>query len=141
MPWTIGTVSPLSWSAARDKVRGDLWRKGTTGIPDDVVDRALHASILDVESRRNWQWLEQINSTFTLGADAASIALPAQCSRVQSLAVFVNTNPFSDPLELVPLQTAARDGRLSKGLPGLLRDQQWRRISSTASFRPERSSS
>jgi hypothetical protein len=58
MPWIIGGVSTLSWSAARDKVRGDLWRKGTTAIPDDVVDRALHASILDIESRRKWQWLE-----------------------------------------------------------------------------------
>jgi hypothetical protein len=103
MPWIIGTVSPLSWSDARDKIRSDLWRKGTTAIPDDAVDRALHASILDVESRRTWLWLEQVNGTITLGADADRLTLPTGCSRVQSLSVFYNTNPFSDPLELVPL--------------------------------------
>jgi hypothetical protein len=103
MPWIIGGVSALSWSAARDKVRGDLWRKGTTAIPDDVVDRALHASILDIESRRKWQFLESVTSSITLSADANSLSLPAGCGAVQSLAVFVGSNPWANPLELVPL--------------------------------------
>ena len=104
MPWIIGGVSTtLSWSAARDKVRGDLWRKGTTAIPDDVVDRALHASILDIESRRKWQWLENVTSAIVLVDDANFIELPAICGVVQSLAVRVNGNPFSNPLDLMPL--------------------------------------
>jgi hypothetical protein len=103
MPWVIGGVSSLTWSAARDKVRLDLWRKGSTAIPDDVVDRALHASILDIESRRKWQWLENITSAIELGFASNQLDLPAACGAVQSLSVFNGDNPYSDPLELVPM--------------------------------------
>lgn len=99
MPWIIGGVSSLTWSAARDKVRGDLWRKGTTAIPDDVVDRALHASILDIESRRDWLWLENLIGSLVLDTASNQLFLPAACGKVQSLSVFVSSNPWSDPLE------------------------------------------
>jgi hypothetical protein len=117
MPWIIGGVSSLTWSAARDKVRGDLWRKGTTAIPDDVVDRALHASILDIESRRKWQWLENISGAIELDSDADTLSLPASCGVVQSLAVFVNTNPWADPLELVPLAKLREMVGSTRGYP------------------------
>jgi hypothetical protein len=103
MPWIIGGSSTLSWSTARDKVRSDLWRKGSTAIPDDVVDRALHASILDIESRRSWQWLEGIIGGLTLDAANSQMNLPPAVGRVQSLSVFAGTNTYSDPLELMPL--------------------------------------
>lgn len=105
MPWVIGGGSSLTWPTARDKVRLDLWRKGTTALPDDVVDRALHASILDIESRRKWQWLENLVGSLELDTAASQLDLPAACGAVQSLSVFQGSNPWSDPLELVPMAT------------------------------------
>lgn len=119
MPWIIGGVSSLTWSAARDKVRGDLWRKGTTAIPDDVVDRELHASILDIESRRKWQWLENITAGTELFAAASQLSLPAACGAVQSLAVVQGTNPWADPLELVPLAKLRAMLGATTGYPSL----------------------
>jgi hypothetical protein len=117
MPWVIGGSSTLSWSAARDKVRGDLWRKGSTGIPDDVVDRALHASILDIESRRSWLWLEQVTGGIDLISDGTTLNMPAGAGKVQSLSVFINSNPFSDPLELVPIGLLRQLVRNARGYP------------------------
>jgi hypothetical protein len=117
MPWIIGGSSTLSWSAARDKVRTDLWRKGSTAIPDDVVDRALHASILDIESRRKWLWLENVSGNITIDADNTVLNLPASCGVVQSLSVFVNANPYSDPLELVPLPKLREMVGSARGYP------------------------
>jgi hypothetical protein len=117
MPWIIGGVSSLTWSAARDKVRGDLWRKGTTAIPDDVVDRELHASILDIESRRKWLFLESVTSSIELDADANQLNLPASTGAIQSLAVFVGTNPWADTLELLPIQTLRQLVGDNRGYP------------------------
>jgi hypothetical protein len=103
MPWIIGGVSSLTWSAARDKVRRDLWRQGATAIPDDSVDRALHASILDIESRRKWLWLENLTASITLSAQSDRLSLPFGCGPVQSLSVFRGDVAWADPLELVPM--------------------------------------
>jgi hypothetical protein len=128
MPWIIGGVSSLSWSAARDKVRGDLWRKGTTAIPDDVVDRALHASILDIESRRKWQWLESVTSSIELDADANQLNLPACCGGF-------SRSPSSSGRTLGPTarahshsDEAAADGRRQSRLSQPLRAQQRHRV-------------
>jgi hypothetical protein len=119
MPWIIGGVSSLTWSAARDKVRSDLWRKGATAIPDDSVDRALHASILDIESRRKWLWLENLSGTLELSAASDRLFLPAACGRVQSLSVFQGTNPWSEPLERVNLSKLREMVGSTNGYPTL----------------------
>jgi hypothetical protein len=103
MPWIIGGASALTWSAARDKVRLDLWRKGSTAIPDDVVDRALHASILDIESRRKWQWLENVSATLTLDPAAGLWSLPPGVGIIQSISYFSPSGVYPNPLELLPL--------------------------------------
>ena len=64
-------MATLTWAAARDKVRGDLWRPGTSGIPEDVCDRALHASLLEVEQARRFVWLENVRQTVALVTAAA----------------------------------------------------------------------
>jgi hypothetical protein len=116
MPWIIGGVSALSWSAARDKVRGDLWRKGTTAIPDDVVDRALHASILDIESRRKWQWLENVTSSISSTLTRTMSNLPASCgafSRSRSS----SARTLGPTARARSAREAARDGRQQRGYP------------------------
>lgn len=117
MPWVIGGVSSLTWPAARDKVRADLWRKGTTAIPDDQVDRALHASILDIESRRKWLWLENLTGALELDVAASQLNLPAGVGAVQSLSVFQGANPWSDPLELVPMARLREMVGIAGGYP------------------------
>lgn len=119
MPWIIGGGSSLTWSAARDKVRLDLWRKGSTAIPDDVVDRALHASILDIESRRTWLWLESLTGSLELSAASDRLFLPPGCGRVQSLSVFQGSNPWADPLERVTLSRLREVIGSANGYPTL----------------------
>lgn len=77
----------ITWSGARDKVRGDLWRPGTSGVPDDVCDRSLHAALLDLESRRRWLWLENIFHTVTLPMATAIVDLPVDLRSVTSFAL------------------------------------------------------
>lgn len=79
-------ASSLSWADACTKMRGDLWRPGSSGIPDDVCDRALHAALRKLESERRWKWLEAINATLTMDAAGASIVAPSDLGRVASIA-------------------------------------------------------
>jgi hypothetical protein len=76
----------LSWAQARDKVRGDLWRPGTGGVPDDVVDRALHASMQQIESERRWLWLENVDAALNITVDDDHVDLPASVQSVSSIA-------------------------------------------------------
>ena len=82
----IGGPDRLSWEGARSKVRGDLWRPGNS-LPDDVVDRALHASVLDIEGECKWLWLEELTAIVTLDEDAEFIDLPPTIGRVSSVGV------------------------------------------------------
>lgn len=82
----IGGPDRLSWEGARAKVRGDLWRPGNS-LPDDVVDRALHASVLDLEGECKWLWLEELTAIVSLDADAEFIDLPPTIGRVSSVSV------------------------------------------------------
>ena len=82
----IGGPDRLSWEGARGKVRGDLWRPGNS-LPDDVVDRALHASVLDLEGECKWLWLEELTAIVSLDADAEFIDLPPTIGRVSSVSV------------------------------------------------------
>lgn len=56
----------LTWDEARSKVRSQLWRTGDDGIPQDQVDRALLAALLELEAERDWHWLENINASLTV---------------------------------------------------------------------------
>jgi hypothetical protein len=126
MPIVIGSgESILSWDQARTKVRGDLWRPGTAGVPDDVVDRALHASILDIEAERRWLWLENIDATLTVATAADNVALEIAVRSIARLSHIsgTNLNPVRRAqLEAVrelaagstgePLHYALTDGRL-----------------------------
>lgn len=96
----IGGPDRLSWEGARAKVRGDLWRPGNS-LPDDVVDRALHASVLDIEGETKWLWLEELTAIVTLDDDADFIDLPATIGRVSN--VGVRRDAFLQGLDEVPL--------------------------------------
>lgn len=117
MPWIIGGSSVLSWSDARDKVRGDLWRKGSTAIPDDVVDRALHASILEIEAARHWIWLQNVSGVLTLDADASLLNLPAACGAIHSLSVYWAPNAAPTPLRFAPMTEVQQWNRTFRGYP------------------------
>lgn len=117
MPWVLGAPDPLTWAAARDKVRGDLWRPGTGGVPDDVVDRALHASILEIEAERRWLWLENVLSTIEVGVAAQTLDLLPIVGVIHSLAVFPGVNAGPDRLCRDTLQAVRRDGANSPGIP------------------------
>lgn len=109
----------LTWANARAKVRGDLWRPQSSGLPDDQVDRALHASLLDLESKRDWLWLQNINSTLAMPSDDQKLAEPTDLRTVQSLA-FLDTGLGTtyDVLELSPIATVRAAARgTSNGLP------------------------
>ena len=74
----------LSWADARTKVRGDLW-KSATALPDDVVDRALHAALLKIESERRWLYLENLLLTTALVAATDEIVAPDNCKSIDTL--------------------------------------------------------
>jgi hypothetical protein len=65
----VGYAVDHRWRFIADVVRGPRQSpkgslaQGATAIPDDSVDRALHASILDIESRRKWLWLENLTGS------------------------------------------------------------------------------
>jgi hypothetical protein len=86
----------INWSGARDKVRGDLW-KGASGVPDDVVDRAIHSVLLDLESKRRWLWLENIRHTEALSDATAILALPGDLRSVTTLSFQRSGQSFFDP--------------------------------------------
>lgn len=96
----IGGPDRLSWEGARAKVRGDLWRPGNS-LPDDVVDRALHASVLDLEGECKWLWLEELTAIVSLDDDAEFIDLPPTIGRVSS--VSVRRGEYPDLLDEVTL--------------------------------------
>lgn len=75
----------LSWADARAKVRGDLW-KSATALPDDVVDRALHASLLAIESERRWLYLENISQSAAVVTATDTIVAPDNCKSIDTLA-------------------------------------------------------
>lgn len=110
----ISGGTPLTWAAAREKVRGDLWRPGN-GIPDDVVDRALHASLVELEGERRWLWLENISGGFELDADSDSIAVPPTVQSISSLSYRYGTS--LERLALAPLATVREFSQHSPGLP------------------------
>lgn len=111
----IGGPDRLSWEGARAKVRGDLWRPGNS-LPDDVVDRALHASVLDIEGECKWLWLEELTAIVTLDEDAEFIDLPPTVGRVSSVAV--RRDAFLDELDEVPLSVVRQNISIDVGDPG-----------------------
>lgn len=82
----IGGLTGLTWEAARGKVRGDLWRPGSS-LSDDVVNRALHASVLELESEQTWLWLEEVAAAVILDEPLAFFDLPTAIGRVSSVSV------------------------------------------------------
>lgn len=75
----------LSWADARTKVRGDLW-KSATALPDDAVNRALHASLLAIESVRRWLYLENISQSAAVLVATDTIVAPDNCKSIDTLA-------------------------------------------------------
>lgn len=73
-----------TWSATRDSIRGDLWRT-SSGIPDDVCNRAIHQTLLAIENERAWLWLENITTIIPVTLPTKIVDLPADCSAIASL--------------------------------------------------------
>lgn len=109
----------ITWDQARTKVRTDLWRPGVVGVPDDVCDRALHASILELEADRKWLWLENVKTLVPLVVASTRIPLPTDCSTLQSL-TYINTSGVMDewPLERVDLAQVRPDATNSNSSGG-----------------------
>lgn len=109
----------LTWAQARDKVRGDLWRPGPTGVPDDVCDRALHASLLEIEGARRFSWLEDCRRTVALVAATSSFAFPTDLRSLGSLSLVRQDGKVEPPLERVTVERAKYSAAqtLSTGLP------------------------
>lgn len=111
----IGDPSGLTWEGARAKVRGDLWRPGNS-LSDDVVNRALHASVLELEAETTWLWLENISTIFTIEEPAAYVDLPPAIGRVGALAL--KRGVQLDPLIPSTLAAVRADADRSHGTPG-----------------------
>jgi hypothetical protein len=92
----------ITWQQARDKVRQDLWRPGTSGVPDDVVDRALHAALRELETQRRWLWLQNLTSTLTVATAGSTVDVPTHFGNVTSIAYLSGTNGY-DILHPYPL--------------------------------------
>lgn len=110
----------ITWDEARTKLRGDLWRSGVSGLSDDVCDRALHASILELEAERRWLWLEEITTSAALAAAADELAVPSALSSVQSISWRRDSDTsFDAPLTVTtPARVRAlRSGNGAQGLP------------------------
>jgi hypothetical protein len=93
----------ITWDDARTKVRGDLWRTGTSGIPDDVCDRALHAALQDLESKRRWHWLENITESTAFVADASEMEMPSRYRSITSISVVRTDDAKDDALSQASL--------------------------------------
>ncbi|HEV2078703.1 MAG TPA: hypothetical protein VGR19_02235 [Allosphingosinicella sp.] len=100
----------ITWAGARTKVRGDLWRTGSAGIPDDVCDRALHASILEIEGERRFRWLQDLTTPLTALVEADNIPAPADTSSVGTLAYLNGTSSY-DVLDAVSLARIREEAR------------------------------
>ncbi len=92
--------SGVSWADVRTKVRGDLWRPGN-GVSDDVVDRALHASLLEIEAERKWLWNENVQAVLTVDTDANFVDLSPSIGSVTALSY--THQGAHDPLTPLPL--------------------------------------
>jgi hypothetical protein len=104
----------ITWDQARTKLRGDLWKSGSSSLTDDVCDRALHASIVEIESIRRWLWLEGITTSAALVAAVDNITVPTDLSSVQSIAFRMNaSSSFDPPLEFQSLPRVRIDRSLS----------------------------
>jgi hypothetical protein len=110
----IGGPDRLDWEGARAKVRGDLWRPGNS-LPDDVVDRALHASVLDIEGECKWLWLEELTAIVTLDEESEFIDLPPTVGRVSS--VGIRRDAFLDELDEVTLSVIRQNISTDVGDP------------------------
>lgn len=93
--------SVLGWNDARAKVRGDLWRTGESGVPTDVVDRWLHASLQELEGERRWLWLENTHGALTVDDAADHVDLAGSIQSVSTISY--TSNGFHDPLTLAPI--------------------------------------
>lgn len=118
MTIAIGSVTAAdAWSAARDKVRKDLWRPSAGGIPDDQCDRALHSSILELEAEARWLWLENIDGSFTVNPAADNAVLGASVKNISSIAFLSGTTGY-DILDMEPLAKVRLLARgASQGFP------------------------
>lgn len=105
------SAAETSWDEARIKVREDLWRRTTSALPDDQVDRALHTALLELEAERRWLWLENLTGALTMAVDADNVALPASVKSVSSIAYLSGTVGY-DTLKQLPI---ARVRELSRG--------------------------
>lgn len=101
---------PVSWEVARNKVRGDLWRPGPQGVPDDQVDRALHAALRKLESERRWLWLQNIPATITATAQGAELPRPADSGVVNAIAYLSGSTGY-DLLTATTLQAVRSASR------------------------------
>lgn len=95
----------ITWSEARTKVRGDLWRT-PSGIADDVCDRGLHTAILDIEGDRRWLWLENISTSIPLTVASNQILLPTDLSSLQQLGYRAPGATYMDPLTSIAISAA-----------------------------------
>ncbi|TKD50576.1 hypothetical protein [Sphingomonas baiyangensis] len=111
MPIIYGSGGdPLSWADARTKVRTDLWRPGTAGVPDDVADRALHAALRKLESERRWLWLQNVPATITADAETQTIERPADCGAVNALSYLSGPRGYDllTPISIAAARASAR---------------------------------
>lgn len=92
----------ITWSQARDKIRGDLWRT-PSGLPDDVLNRALHVAIQEIEAERKWLWLESLSESISILVATEKIDLPADCYAVSALSFQRNPGTQLEPLAMHPL--------------------------------------
>lgn len=107
------SAADTSWEDARSKVRGDLWRPSASALPDDVVDRALHAAILEIEAERRWLWLETINGALTVSTDASSVAAGPSVKNIASLA-YTRADDQAD-YEILDISPVAQVRAMARG--------------------------
>ena len=93
---------PLTWSDARTKVRGDLWRSAT-GIPNDVCDRGLHDALLELEAERRWLWLEGVTLSGAFAAAASQFTAPVDLRSITSMMFLRDGVNATDVLTPLPL--------------------------------------
>lgn len=94
----------ITWDQARTKLRGRLWKTGTSGLPDGECDAALHAAVLQLEAERQWLWLENIKTSSALVTASNEIALPSDFSAARSLCFRRSATAAIDPpLQQIPL--------------------------------------
>lgn len=93
------SAAETSWDDARGKVREDLWRRSTSALPDDQLDRALHSALLELEAERRWLWLENVQGALEMPVEAESVALPASVKSVTNLAFLSGTTGYDEMIQ------------------------------------------